>query len=326
MSRRSGLLSAIAPAARMSAEDVARLRSVIYRDATISAEIAEALFQINNSTSDAPKEWCELFVQALTDYAVRQAHPKGYVDPKTADWLAARIVSDGRMKSATELELLVRIMEEAVVVPPQLVALTFSCVEAHAMSGSLGSGERATLTVGKVRFVARLIYAVASDGAMAVSRPEAELLFRLNDATRGRPNHPAWQELFANAVAASLLTASGYKPPDRDEALRQLGPLSIPSTPTPSSIVGLIRMGRRLHAIAKEDAREVKELADKARAKALAEELDDEEATWLVGQIGRDGQLDENEIAALQLVVDHAPSVPELLRPLLANAGMNSIR
>lgn len=38
-----------------------------------------------------------------------------------------------------------------------------------------------------------------------IDREEADLLFRLNDAVSGKDNHPAWQQLFVQAITAHVL-------------------------------------------------------------------------------------------------------------------------
>jgi len=318
------VLAAVAASARITPEDAAGVRAAIYSDALISADDAEALFAINDAARSAAPEWRDLFVQALTDYVVVQAHPEGYVDADVADWLAARINDDGRIKSATELELLIRILERASAVPPAFFRLVLTHVETYALTETRRAGDGPALTADEVALVARLIYALAGGGGgAAVSRPEAELLFRLNDAAKGRPNDPAWRDLFANAVGAHVLSSVGYAPPDRDEALRRLAPPPRRYDDMPVSDIGrLIYLAEKFAEVARQDAEDARAQAAATRAVAAAEQLDEDEAAWLADRIARHGQLDDNEIALLRLLADRAPAVPQILWPLLSRAGI----
>lgn len=324
MSSIRDILAEVAASRRITPELAASVRAKIYCDALISADDAEAVFAINDAASAAAPEWRGLFVEALVDYVVVQAHPEGYVDPDVADWLVSRIEADGRIKSATELELLITILERASAVPPALFRVTLAHVETYALSEGRRAGNGPALTGEEVALVARLTYALAGGGGgAAVSRTEAELLFRLNDAAKGRANDPAWRDLFANAIGAHLLTASGYEPPDRDEALRRLGPPPRRYLDMPTSDIGrLIYLAEQFAEVARQDAEDVLAEASKTRAVAAAEQLNEDEAAWLVDRIARHGPLDENEIALLRLLADRAPAVPQILWPVLSKAGI----
>src|SRR5690606_30862055 len=50
----------------------------------------------------------------------------------------------------------------------------------------------------------RAIFAAGGDRPAAVSRDEAEMLFRLKDATLGADNTPAWKQLFVQGVGNYL--------------------------------------------------------------------------------------------------------------------------
>ena len=83
---------------------------------------------MRSSTSTArsqspPREWVDFFVEAIDAYVVHQQAPVGYVDDAKADWLIDRIDSDGRVDSLGELELLVKILEDATNVPEALKSL-----------------------------------------------------------------------------------------------------------------------------------------------------------------------------------------------------------
>lgn len=83
----------------------------------------------------------------------------------------------------------------------------------------------------------RLIFAPASDGPARVSAPEAEMLFRLKDATLGQENSTEWKKLFVQAIANHLIAHQSYTPALAAEEIRLKAPFEarpfsrIPSDP-----------------------------------------------------------------------------------------------
>ena len=89
-------------------------------------------------------------------------------------------------------------------------------------AGPLRSGkllEPGVVTEADVDLLRRIIYSFGGDGNMAVTQPEAEILFDIDEATADADNHPAWGDLFVKAIANCVMAASGYAPPPREEAL-----------------------------------------------------------------------------------------------------------
>lgn len=321
MNTRSDSLAEVRLARRVTAEDVRRIRGMIYPDMVISDAEAEALFAINDACSDCAPEWRQLFVEAMTDYVVRQQTPPGYVDGAKADWLAAHILRDGRIKSATELELLIVILETADRAPAALAQMALEQAAAFALTPERSRGQGPTLTEDEVRQLRRILYAGSSDGGLSVSRREAAVIFALNNASRGRPNAPGWQALFVQAIGAAVLAASTYQTPDAEAALHREQWLS-----APRDVGGFL--GRTLKAFAQPTSKADGDVdlvaADNRQADiaiAAAEHATEEEAVWLSGQIGADGVLDENELALLRFVAREARSVHPALQALVDKAG-----
>ena len=98
---------------QITAEDVLSLRRQMFADGHIAREEAEALFAVDQSVSHKCGEWDEMFVEFLLDYTVNQTEPHGYVSDENARWLMRCISRDNLVQTATELELLVRILETA---------------------------------------------------------------------------------------------------------------------------------------------------------------------------------------------------------------------
>lgn len=319
------VLKALVGKDRITAEDAIQVRAAIYPDLTVTADEAEAMFEVNDTAHSTCPEWKMLFIEALTDHVVRQMRPPGYVDAAVADWLCARILQDGRVKSDTELELLIHVLEQAFEAPAALSHMALRQVAAFALTPERTGGEGPTLTGPEVDRLRRVLYAFAGEGGgAAVSRDEASLLFALNDAARGRPNDPAWRELFVHAIGAALLAPAGYRPPNRTEALRRQAWIEAPAEGVgallaktfsaaltdPTAGLGLLGEPNPIE----DYNRDVEDSIVRAAP------LTGEEGAWLAGRIGRDGTLDENEIALLLFVDREASQVHPDLAPLIARA------
>lgn len=324
------MLAQLAAQKRVTGLDVLAARAVIYADMAVSPHEAETLFQINDNVIDDCREWRELFIEAMTDHVVRQQEPRGYVDQAKADWLGEWIMADGKVRGETELELLIYVLEQAESAPSSLFELALHHVKDSALSPERTAGDGPTLTGEEVDRIRRILYAFAgAGGGASISRGEAEVLFELNNAARGRPNDPAWKDLFAKAIGSSILCSSGYVAPDRAEAQRQEAWLKAPA----GGIGGFY--ARTLGSLAKPDIFGSRERADDAvfwarnvRADAAAiaaAPVSDAEAQWFASQIGRDDMLDENEIALLQFVAEEAdtihPSLNNLIERMRAETG-----
>ncbi len=307
----------------ITADDTLRARRFTFATGQISQACAELIFRINDRAGATSPEWKAFFIEALTDYVVRQRNPPGYVDDLTAAWLIAQIAVDGALKGGTELELLIRVLETADEAPQALVRCALRHVETSL--GAPGRGEGPTITADEVRSLERVLYAFGGDGgSAAVSRAEAELLFRLNDRARGRANAPAWRGLFAQAIGNALLVATGHRAVNREEALRRQAWLEAPAPKLGETITkalaGLVKARPPRPAADAEDLYDVR-AHEASQQQSQAERLDPEEALWLAEQIGRDGALDDNEIALLVFVAEHCAEAPEILRPLLDRAA-----
>jgi hypothetical protein len=307
--------------------DVQRLRSLFYDDAHISREEAEALFSLNNTCTNNDPSWSEFFVEALADYLINEVEPVGYLTGANADWLIQRIAHDGIVNAATELELLVAIIEKARWCPERLVRYALEQIE-HAViygAGPLRSGgqlEAGRVTDADVEFLRRAIYAFGGDSNIAVTRSEAEVLFRINDATADADNSPAWGELFVKAIANAVMAASGYKMPTREQALHRERWLEERGDLSPAAFLAAIREGgikgvREAYAEQTAEERAIARLEQQRIEIITNEEVTGGEVDWLVEWIGRDDQLTPNEHALLAFLKAESPALHPSLEPLL---------
>lgn len=207
----------------LDAGDALSLRRAAWHDGKIDPAEADAIFDINNSVKATGADWVDFFVEAMTAYIVEQQAPRGYVDDAKADWLIARIDKDGRVDSLGELELLVKVIEDATNVPDALKAYALRQIEAVVMTGTGptrdgGTLDATTITPSECKLLRRVLFAQSGDGPAIVSRAESEMLFRIKDATLEHANPPEWKTLFVQAVGNHVMVASNYTPLDRARA------------------------------------------------------------------------------------------------------------
>ena len=121
--------AAIADARNAGAEDVRALRALFYGDGAIAPDEARRLIDLDQIIDAPGADWIAFFHETLTDYVVRQEEPRGYVNDAKARWLLGAIEADGLVKTASELELVVRILEAAESVPECLVQFVLEQVQ-----------------------------------------------------------------------------------------------------------------------------------------------------------------------------------------------------
>ena len=293
-------------AGTITAEDTLALRRQMWPDGRIDSDEAELVFALNDSAAQASREWIDFFVEALCDHVVCQQAPRGYVDDAKAEWLVARISRDGKVESLGELELLVKVLECATQVPESLKTFTLAQIERVVTTGegptrdggSLGAG---VISASEVKLLRRLLFAQAGDGPAAVSQAEAELLFRIKDATLGAENAPEWKTLFVQGVGNHLMAYNSYRPLDRAAATR-LNAFMDDSQVRVGSFLGRIAQasvaGTGFRTLMQGEAK----AADHDAAVAAANAVTPGESSWLKKKMDADGALDPLEQALLDFI------------------------
>lgn len=315
---------------KITAEMVRALRGSLYNDGVAEAGEVERLFTMDEAATEADPAWTELFVEAVTDYIVEQVHPQGHISDENAEWLIEHVSRDGTVKTASELEVLVKALEKGQSSPPRLVAFALAQVKKAVVEGEGPLARGGTLVPGKVgrdeaELIRRILYAFGGDQNIAVTRAEAEVLFDINDASVDAENDPAWNELFVKAIANCMMAASGYEVPSRQEALRREEWLDQPTAGIGNFFSRMAAGGLRgaLNAYRQpsmEEAWAERNLRKEAEI-ASAETITAEEAEWLARRMGRDGRLHQNEKALLRFIRDEAPSIHPSLQSLITKAA-----
>jgi len=304
----------------ITTDDVLALRRQVFGDGKVHPYEAEALFDLAQKRLPGALEWHDFYIEAMTDYLVHQEEPSGYISEANAAWLARMIERDGVVWSDTELELMIHVIDRAKSSPPELVRYAMRKVRDAVVTGegptrrgkALKSG---SIGVAEVDLLRRILYAFGGDGAVSITRCEAEALFEINDATLNGDNDPAWADLFVKAIANHLMALSGYRVPCRQEALRRERWLEDTSVSV-SGFLGRMAAGWR-------DVFRSYQPPQSARAQdmALAERITEEEASWLRERILDNGRVCDNQQALLAFIRENSPQVHPQLKPLLQQAA-----
>ncbi len=114
MSELQILKDAVVADGKVDADEVAKLEAAIFADGKVDKEEAEVLFEINDKVSGAENDpgWTPLFVKAISAFVLEDEKSPGVVDAEEAEFLKAKIHSDGKVDE-TEKALLQNLKEKA---------------------------------------------------------------------------------------------------------------------------------------------------------------------------------------------------------------------
>lgn len=298
-------------AARQVAPDqVLAARRWAWGDGAISAAEADSLFDLHHLVDMPGDDWTDFFVEALTEYVVNGVPPRGYISDENAAWLIDHVRRDGRVESHAELELVVRVMEKALNAPAALKSFALQAVEQAVLreEGALRRG--GNLTPGaigepEIALLRRILFAGGGDGALLVGRDEAELIWRLKDATLGAANAPGWPRFFAQAIGNHLQAHSDYRPLARAEAAR-LEAFMDDTSSRVGTFVG--RMGKAIATAPLKRAllggESERGAETHAAAVAWSAQVTPDERAWLTAKLDADGGIDPCEQALLDFLAE----------------------
>jgi hypothetical protein len=302
--------AALKAGTRISADDVLALRREVWPDGAVSDAEASALFALDRAATEAGPEWSDFFVEAMTEYVVNQRAPRGYVDEAAAAWLIAELERDGNPAKASDLALVVKVLESALNCPEALKAWALGRIEAAVLTGEgptrAGPARPNLIDEAEVALLRRIIFAAGGGSACTVGKDEAEMLWRLKDACLASDNAPGWKSLFVQAVGNHLMAYNGYRPLERGEAAR----LEAFVDDHRSSVLGFFaRMGR---AGPVEGARDLlhpdrePSAADHDAAVHAAAAITGTEQAWLDAHVDADQRRDPYEEALLAFIAEES--------------------
>jgi hypothetical protein len=286
----------------ITAEEIVALRGSAWADGAMSADEAEAVFALNDALAEPTAEWSDFFVEAIGEFVVNGTAPKGYVSDDNAAWLIARIDRDGVLQGMTELELLVRVLERGLNAPDRLKAYVLDQLERAVLTGSGPTRHGGDLSPGHVNaaeaaLLRRVLFAPAGDAPAAVSCVEAELLFRLKDATLAAANALEWKQMFVQGVASYLQGVAARTAQFSRERAAELEAFVADDS---SSVAGFIgRMARSAPQVFGMVFGGRPPERDRLAELRAAEEITAGEREWLDAHVGADGEVDAYEQALI---------------------------
>lgn len=206
--------------------DVTTLRRALDRDVRRTTHDADALFRIHDCCRVRDPAWAEFFIETVTDFIVRETEPSGYLTSEQGAWLIGHLAPSGRIETKTELDLLLNVIDKARWAPESLVRFALEQIRAAVVSGKgpLRCGTRlepGSIIAAEVEWLREIFFTFGGEGNVPITRTEGELLFAIDAAIVDPRKCQAWVELFAQAGANAILSASGYGIASREEALRR---------------------------------------------------------------------------------------------------------
>jgi hypothetical protein len=299
----SDFSSAIGVGGGISNKDVLAIRRAVWPNGSVSRGEAEALFELHRRAVAPGSEWNDFFIEAISDTVLNATEPKAFVDEDSAGWLIGQLDRDERAIRPVEIELVVRIVEKALNAPDSLKAWALARVERSVLTGEgparQGGVRPGVVDEAEVNWLRRLVFASGGDGAVAVSRDEAEMLWRIKDATLGAANAPGWQKLFVQAVGNHLMAWSSHRPLERTEA----GRLEAFMNDRRGGALGFIsRKHRPDFKGAAKVFRSEESAEDHSAAVRAAACLTPSENVWLEFNVARDSKRDELEEALIRFL------------------------
>ena len=286
---------------RVSSEEVLALRRQGWGDGVIHRDEAEALFALNNALEEREPEWVDFFVEAIGEFVLNGNPPRLQCSDEEAQWLIAQVDHDGAVESMAELEAIVRIIERAENVPVLLKDYVLQQVGREVLTGTCptrcGGALSAThISSAECRIIRRVIFASGGHGPAAVSRFDAEMLFRLKDETLAEENAPEWDDLFLDGVSNYL---KGFTLQNAQLSHQRKQELHAFIADNKASV------GRFFGRVAREAPKVANSMGvvfgkrkagpDYAALEAAGQAVTDAEQEWLEAMIDADGEVDELE-------------------------------
>ncbi|MDT8280243.1 MAG: hypothetical protein RQ806_06825 [Erythrobacter sp.] len=287
---------------QVTSEELISLRREGWGDGIITRAEAEALFALNNSLRDRSPEWCDFFVEAIGEFVLNAAPPRLQCSDDEAAWLIRQIDSDGVVESMVELETLVRIIERAENTPDRLKNYVLDQVERAVITGSgatrCGGQLSAThISAAECRIIRRVIFASGGHGPAAVTRFDAEMLFRLKDETLAEENSSEWDDLFIDGIANYLKGFTLQNAQVSHERKLELEGFIADNNASVGRLMG--RVAREAPQVAnhfgKVFGKKPKPGPDYGALAAAGDHVTDDESKWLEQMIDADGEVDELE-------------------------------
>lgn len=299
--------------APLTGADIAGLREALWAQPKIGSGDISALFAAKDRLSVVDPLFAEFLQDAVLHFALKQDWPRNFLSDANATLLVDLVAKDGRIDAEDDFELLVRLAEQAEQCPASFKAFLCREIEAAVLTGKGITRQGAKLAPRVVdatdaAYLRRLVFAPGAGGSLKVNFEEAEMLFRIKDATLGAPNDSSWQALFVQAIASHLIAYLNYTPRTIEDAARQDAFIA-DNAPKAGRFLGQMVNSFGSSAFTRLFSKEAAPDHTGQVVSDLAVTV--EESAWLKRQIAHDGTTDDLEKALLAFLVDEHASATD---------------
>jgi hypothetical protein len=206
--------------------------------------------------------------------------------------------------------MLIRLIRNAVSVPPALASFAVSEIERAIMTRrSIGADDLEALRT--------VVFAAAEGSSLHVNRDSAEALFRIADALAETSND-AFDDFFAKAIGNYLMGVAFRWTPTAEEARKAEDWLDEPAPGFGDFLAAMIDFDRIREA--DENVMKRRNDADET-ALGQAAPVDVAEADWLLLRLHRDGKISRAEQRLLNFLKREATIVAPALAALMNKAA-----
>ncbi len=289
--------------------EILELRRAGWADCHINRLEAEAIFDLQHALDEPTDAWSDFFVEALRNYVLNGTEPRGYASEYEASWLISMIERDSKVCSLTEFELLVQVIEKARNVPEALKSYVLETLERAVMTGTGPTrcgGELSDTHVSEAEAVIlrRVIFGSASDRPGAVSRREAEMLFRLKDATLELTNSPEFKRVFVQGVGNYLMGFASESAHLSRERMRELESFIADNKADVGRFMGqMVKSAPNVFGILFGQS-EMAAAPSRERRVAMAAGITPVEQEWLDSQMAGNDEIDSYDQALLEFIAE----------------------
>lgn len=292
----------------ITASEILELRRAGWADGQMSREEAEAIFSAQHAIENPSSEWSDFFVEAIREFVLNGSAPRGFASDEEAHWLVEQVKKDGKVCSMTELELLTRIIEKAQNVPEELKSYVLGVLEGAVLTGvgpTRDGGELSDthVTEAECKLIRRVIFGSASDRPAAVGRREAEMLYRIKDATLHSANVPEFERLFVQGVGNFLMGFAGEHAQIGRDRMLELEAFVADNSVSVGSFMG--RMAKSApNAFGMVFGRRTPDAPSREEQVTAARQVTGYEQGWLDQQVAANGVVDAYDQALLEFIAE----------------------
>lgn len=289
-------------------DEILALRRTGWADGQMNRDDVEVLFAIQHAVAAPSAAWSDFFVEAIVFHMLEATPPRGYATEADCAWLIEAIGRDGKVCSMSEIEALVRIVEKAHNVPDALKDYVLEVIEAEVLTGTGPTrcgGELSAhhVTQAECNLMRRVFYGSASDRPAAVSRREAELLFRIKDACLEKDNAPGFKTLFVQCVGNYLAGFAAHGAQISRERALELDAFMSDHSTSIGRFMGRMAVGAP-NAFGTVFGRRKEPAPGRFAQADAAAQITSEEQSWLEVQLNANGKIDAYDRALLEFLAE----------------------